>query len=259
MADQQKHFVLVHEACHGAWTWYKVVKLLSSAGHRVTALDLGVSRCNEPEDMDKTVSISDYLKPLMEFMGSLPEEERVILVGHGYGGVAVSLAMEKFPEKISVAVFAAAVMPSWKLPIIDVFEESLLDCEFSFHHGRENFPTSVILGLDFLSSKMYNCCPSEDTTLASLLVEPTSFFLKDLGNETLLTREKFGSVNRVYIVCSKDEVLKEEFQLWMIYNSPTTPTKAVVRVILDSGHMVMLSKPDELSICLKEIAEKYTI
>ncbi|XP_042484671.1 methylesterase 10-like [Macadamia integrifolia] len=256
MSDQQKHFVLVHEACHGAWTWYKVVKLLSSFGHKVTALELG-------ENMNRIVSISDYLRPLMKFMASLPYKEQVILVGHGYGGLAVSLAMEKFPKKISVAVFAAAVMPTWRLPIIDVFEEyfmstpeeSLLDCEFSFDHGRENFPTSVILGPDFLSSKMYNCCPSEDTTLASLMVEPTSFFFKDLVNETLLTRERFGSVNSVYIFCSKDEVLTEEFQLWMICNSPTTPA---VRVILDSGHMVMLSKPDELSLCLKEIAETYS-
>ncbi|KAF0923473.1 hypothetical protein E2562_006362 [Oryza meyeriana var. granulata] len=34
-----KHFILVHGLCHGAWCWYKVVTMLCSVGHRVTALD----------------------------------------------------------------------------------------------------------------------------------------------------------------------------------------------------------------------------
>ena len=44
-------------------------------------------------------------------MEALPFHERVILVGHSYGGHAISQAMENFPSKIFVAVFATAVMP----------------------------------------------------------------------------------------------------------------------------------------------------
>ena len=44
-------------------------------------------------------------------MEALPFHERVILVGHSFGGYAISQAMENFPSKISVAVFATAVMP----------------------------------------------------------------------------------------------------------------------------------------------------
>ena len=44
-------------------------------------------------------------------MEALPFHERVILVGHSYGGYAISQAMEYFPSKISVAVFATAFMP----------------------------------------------------------------------------------------------------------------------------------------------------
>ncbi|KAI5316687.1 hypothetical protein L3X38_036394 [Prunus dulcis] len=42
----QKHFVLVHGACHGSWCWYKIKPRLESAGHRVTALDLAASGIN---------------------------------------------------------------------------------------------------------------------------------------------------------------------------------------------------------------------
>ena len=48
-------------------------------------------------------------------MEALPFHERVILVGHSYGGYAISQAMEYFPSKISVAVFATASMPGLTL------------------------------------------------------------------------------------------------------------------------------------------------
>ncbi|CAL1399574.1 unnamed protein product [Linum trigynum] len=39
----RRHFVLVHEACFGAWSWYKMLPLLASTGHNVTAIDLAAS------------------------------------------------------------------------------------------------------------------------------------------------------------------------------------------------------------------------
>ncbi|MCD9560460.1 hypothetical protein HAX54_019142, partial [Datura stramonium] len=107
----KKHFVLVHTGCHGAWSWYKIVDLMRSAGHNVTALDMGVSGINSKKALEIS-SYSDYLSPLMEFMASLPADKKdVVLVGHSFGGLAISKAMETFPEKISTAVFVAALMP----------------------------------------------------------------------------------------------------------------------------------------------------
>lgn len=116
------HFVLVHGAFHGAWCWYKVITLLKSAGHKVTALDLGASGIN-PKQVHELHSILDYFEPLMEFMASLPAEERVILVGHSLGGLCLSAAMERFPEKVSVAVFATALMPGPDFTFASIEEE----------------------------------------------------------------------------------------------------------------------------------------
>ncbi|KAK1557920.1 hypothetical protein Q3G72_034225 [Acer saccharum] len=65
-----------------------------------------------PSQLHDIPSMSAYFKPLMEFMASLPPEERVILVGHSMGGYCISAAMESFPHKVSVAVFCTAFMPS---------------------------------------------------------------------------------------------------------------------------------------------------
>lgn len=113
------HFVLVHGSCHGAWCWYKLIKLLKSPGHRVTAVDLAASGINLEKVEDLNIQ-SDYLQPLMDFMAGLPAEEKVILVGHSMGGVAVSVAMEKFPNKIAVAVFATAYMQGPELSMVKI-------------------------------------------------------------------------------------------------------------------------------------------
>ena len=108
--DSQKHFVLVHGACHGAWCWFKLKPLLEAAGHRVSAFDLSASGTNT-KVIQQVTSLSDYTLPLLEFMAAVPAEEKVVLVGHSLGGMNIALAMDKFPEKVAVAVFLTAFMP----------------------------------------------------------------------------------------------------------------------------------------------------
>ncbi|XWS33669.1 hypothetical protein CRYUN_Cryun22dG0102500 [Craigia yunnanensis] len=178
MVKKERHFVLVHGACHGAWCWYKVATQLKSMSHKVTAIDMAASGIH-PKQVHEIHSISDYFEPLMEFMASLPPEERVIIVGHSKGGFCISAAMERH-----VGVY------------------------------------------------------------------------KDEGSikATAVTKEKYGLVHRVYIVCNKDNLIKEDFQRWMIENNPPDE----VKLISGADHMVMFSKPKELSSCLQEIAEKYS-
>lgn len=115
----KKQFVLVHGANHGAWCWYKLATLLSSAGHNVTALDLAASGIS-PIKVEQVHSFSEYVEPLITFLGSLAPKERVILVGHSSGGAVISFAMERFPEKIAVAVYASAVMPGPSLSYLTI-------------------------------------------------------------------------------------------------------------------------------------------
>ncbi|KAJ9170761.1 hypothetical protein P3X46_018841 [Hevea brasiliensis] len=258
--ETKKHFVLVHGSGHGAWCWYKIVPLLKWAGHQVTALDLGASGIN-PKQLNELKSFSDYVYPLMEFIASLPLDERVILVGHSYGGLGLSLAMENFPEKILVAVFVTAYMPNFIHPPVTLVQEffkrtppeSLLDCQITFHQGPENLPISAAFGPQYLEAMMYHNSQPEDLELAKLLLRPFKFFLEDLAKESLLTEAKYGSIKRVFVVCKEDAVMKEEIVQWMIENSPTEQ----VKLIDGADHMVMLSKPEELCKIFQEIADNY--
>lgn len=124
---------MVHGACHGAWCWYKIVALLKSDGQQVTTLDMAASGIH-PKQVHELNSITDYYEPLMEFLRSLPQEERVILVGHSLGGICISMAMEFFPNKIAAAVFVTAFMPSPQLSFVTLFQEVYLWLFFIFSY-----------------------------------------------------------------------------------------------------------------------------
>ncbi|KAL2477221.1 Methylesterase 3 [Forsythia ovata] len=260
LARSDSHFVLVHTAGHGAWCWYKLVPLLRSSGHNVTALDLAASGINPKHVLDVPF-ISDYFRPLTELMASLPRHEKVIIVGHSYGGLAISHAMERFPEKISVAVFVTALMPGPYTNFSIFFQETVrsegdhLDTRITYDNGPKNPPTSYTLGPKYMLEKLYQLSPIEDWTLATMLVRPFyAYTTEDFSRELTLSVHKYGSVSRVFIMTDKDKVRQKYFQRWMIkHNRPDE-----VKFIKGSDNMVMMSKPKELLVQLLDIAEKYS-
>ncbi|KAJ6348657.1 hypothetical protein OIU77_006270 [Salix suchowensis] len=103
------HFVLVHGISGGSWCWYKIRCLMENSGYRVSCIDLKGAGI-DPADADSVHSFDDYNKPLMDFMSSLPDNEKVILVGHSAGGLSVTQATHRFSGKIRLAVYLAATM-----------------------------------------------------------------------------------------------------------------------------------------------------
>lgn len=83
-----------------------------------------------------------------------------------------------------------------------------------------------------------------------MLVRPGRCFPNDPESENMVTEHNYGSINRAFVVCKEDKAIEEEFQRWMIEQSPGIEVKEIE----GADHMVMLSKPQEL--CL-EIGEKY--
>ncbi|XP_058743346.1 methyl jasmonate esterase 1-like [Vicia villosa] len=258
-----EHFVLIHGGSHGAWCWYKVATLLKSAGHNVTTVELAASGIN-PIQVQDICQISTYYEPLMTFMESLPPNEKVILVCHSLGGVSTSVAMEKFPHKISVAVFATAYVLSENLTYPIFLQEqarrrkniSLMDTQFFFFDGPNKPATARLYGPKFTASKIYQLSPPEDLTLSLSLVRPVRLYndVELLKKETAVTNHKNGRVPKIFIIAKSDKLVSEDFQKWIIERSGPF---AEVKVIKDSDHMVMFSKPKKLTSILLKIAQKF--
>lgn len=87
---ETKKFVLIHGEGFGAWCWYKTIVLLEEAGLLPIALDLTGSGI-DLKDTNNITTLTDYSKPLIQYLQNLPEDEKVFDDHERY----VSLRLEK--------------------------------------------------------------------------------------------------------------------------------------------------------------------
>ncbi|CAI9110090.1 OLC1v1010055C2 [Oldenlandia corymbosa var. corymbosa] len=257
--QKQQHFVLVHGACHGAWCWFKLKPLLESAGHRVTAMDLSASGIN-PKEIEEVVTFEEYSLPLLEFMTSLPANEKVILVGHSLGGLNIALVSDKYPDNVLVAVYLTAFMPdSVHAPSYPLDQriplEAFLDTEFKSYGSLEQPLTTMFFGPQFFASKLYQHTSTQDLELAKFLARPSSLFLEDLSKVKPLSKQGYGSVIRAYIICTEDKAIPKDIQNLLI----DTVGVSMVKEMEDTDHMPMLSKPQQLCQALQQISDEFTV
>ncbi|XP_058081590.1 methyl jasmonate esterase 1-like [Magnolia sinica] len=128
-----------------------------------------------------------------------------------------------------------------------------MDCKLDLHKGQGK-PATILFGPRFLSQRCYQLSPPEELTLAMTLRREGPAPPEELLHAPILSKERYGSVSRVYIICDEDKCISPDFQRWMIENDPVKE----VKVINGSDHMTMFSKPQELCNCLLEIAETYS-
>ena len=64
------HFVLIHGAFQGAWSWYRLEDQLLKAGHNVTSFDLTGAGINLV-DPNTITTWEEYHKPALDFFQSL--------------------------------------------------------------------------------------------------------------------------------------------------------------------------------------------
>ncbi|KAL5566962.1 hypothetical protein UlMin_030126 [Ulmus minor] len=240
--DEKKvQFVLVHGASHGGWCWYKIRSLLESDGHKVTCIDLKGAGI-DLTDPNTILTFSDFNEPLVSFFSSLPQDEKVILVGHSAGGLNITDILHKFPKKIHVAVYVAAVMSRNGIPanvqrLVGFPERDALD--FTYGLGPDKPPTSVIFKPEYQRPLLYNRSPIEDTTLASMLLRPSP--VRPMFDAQFEETTDIDSIPRVYIKTLDDHLMAEEEHEDMIKQWPPSQVFA-----LESDHSPFFSTPSQL-------------
>jgi pimeloyl-ACP methyl ester carboxylesterase len=102
-------FVLVHGAWSGGWKWRFVAPMLRRAGHEVltpTLTGLGERAHLARPDIDLDVHVQDVVGLL-----EMEDLRDVVLLGHSYGGMVVTGAAERCPERIRRLVYLDAFVP----------------------------------------------------------------------------------------------------------------------------------------------------
>ena len=104
-----RHFVLLHGAFHGGWCWAPVAEILRGAGHHVTTptqTGVGERRHLMSRDITLDVFAADLINHI-----ETEELTDIVLVGHSFGGFAISAAADRIPARIRHLVYLDARIP----------------------------------------------------------------------------------------------------------------------------------------------------
>jgi pimeloyl-ACP methyl ester carboxylesterase len=102
-------YVLVHGGGHGGWCYQPVARLLRTAGHEVyapTLSGLGERSHLPAADIDLDTHVTDVVNVL--FYEDLHD---IVLVGHSYGGMVITGAADRAPERIAHLVYLDGALP----------------------------------------------------------------------------------------------------------------------------------------------------
>lgn len=228
-----KTYVLVHGSWHGAWCWFKVVPRLVHAGHRALAIDLpGHGRAWMPP---AEVTLQDYVDAVCGVLGGL--DDAAILVGHSRGGIVISQAAERCPDKVTRLVYLAAfLIPSGEAMLATALSDTdslippnlVVDEDDGWHMLKDEAQREAL----------YHDCSDEDVALARSLLTPEPN--APVATPLELT-ESFARIPRLYIQCLQDRTVSPALQRRMY---EATPCERVVS--LETSHSPFLSAPDEL-------------
>ena len=234
-------FVLISGAWHAGWCWERVVPLLSDAGHRVLAPDLlGTG-------LDRTplahVTLAQWADQIADVVRSEPEP--VILIGHSRGGIVISEAAERVPERVRSLVYIAAGLVPNGDSLLAVSNRFVPD--FGLDMVTIHSDGTYTVNPDQVRPRLYN--KTDPTWIARAEARLQADPANTLTETVHLSAERFGSVPRAYIETTEDRTVFVELQRAMRNDMPCDPV-----LTLNSDHCAFYSDPQALTRSLLSIA-----
>ena len=103
-------YVLIPGMCHGSWCFDDLAAALREAGHRVLALTLtGVA--DRAHLMAGGVNLDTHVTDVLAAIEQgVTEDDKLILVGHSYGGAVITGVADRIPRRVESLVFLDAVV-----------------------------------------------------------------------------------------------------------------------------------------------------
>ena len=98
-----KTFVLLHGAFHGGWCWERVASPLRARGHRVTT-PTQTGLAERRHLMSREITLGTFVDDLVNHL-HYEDLTDAVLVGHSFGGNALSGAAERVPWRIAELVY----------------------------------------------------------------------------------------------------------------------------------------------------------
>jgi pimeloyl-ACP methyl ester carboxylesterase len=111
-------YVLVHGGGHGGWCYQPVARLLLSQGHEVYAPSL--TGLGEREHLFRCgVDLDCHITDIVNLL-HFEDLQKVILVGHSYGGMVITGAADRATDRVGHLVYLDAATPVNGQSLVDV-------------------------------------------------------------------------------------------------------------------------------------------
>lgn len=235
-------FILIHGAWHGGWCWDRVLPLLRAEGHQVLAPDLpGMGQDASELGDDPLAQWADFVADLASKAG-----RPVILVGHSRGGLVISEAAERVPDRIDRLVYLTAFLLEQGQSLADVAGRyPAVGPGPAIRPAAD--PSRLMVDLEQALPIFYGRTSEAEARDAArrLTPEPTAA----LTTPVKVSAERFGSVARAYIEATEDRAISLEMQREM---QAALPCGLVIT--LNSDHSPFYSAPSELADALLSLA-----
>jgi pimeloyl-ACP methyl ester carboxylesterase len=272
-----KNFLFVHGAWHAAAHWNEVTERLVGMGHRAFAIDLPGSGlkatypqsylrndftafASEPSSVGG-IHLADYADAITRQLISMARHGKVMLVGHSFGGLAVTLAAEAQPDLIEHLIYLTAYVPVPDLPN-GVALASLPEGQSSISgailigdprvtgaqriNPRDADPAYVEKG----RMALYNDVSTEEYLRFVAYCNPDLPLAVAFDNANG-TVERWGRIPRTFIRCTEDHTIPLLLQDRMISEADAaTPANKFQVHTLPSSHSSFASMPDRLAAVL---------
>jgi len=231
--------VLVHGAWHGSWAWERVLPLLSAAGVEAIAVDL-------PGHGSDRGPLGDLHGDAAWVRAELDRHDRVVLVGHSYGGAVITEAGDHPTVDRLVYVAAFPLRDDESCAHAASAEAAGID-----HRGRPD------LGAGFVHHADGTVTLDPGTATACLLSDcdpPTiTWALGRLGPQPLNTLTQspttfaWRSKPSTYVVCANDQAIHPDLQRILARRC-----QAIIE--WPTGHSPFLSEPQRVAELLGTLA-----
>ena len=163
---------------------------------------------------------------------------KAVLVGHSRGGIVISQAAQYAPDSVASLIYLSAFLVEDGLSLNDVRSATDAGQPPPFEPTPDG--KALTVAPDAARALFYNLTPEPLATRAIERLRPEA--VAPLSTPVNLTPERYGSIPRAYIECTRDAAILLDLQRRMQQAMPCHP---VLRI--DSDHSPFYSAPEKLA------------
>jgi pimeloyl-ACP methyl ester carboxylesterase len=233
-------YVLVHGAWHGGWCWRRVAERLRHDGHAVftpTCTGLG----ERAHLMSRDITLDTFTQDIAAVVEA-EELSDIVLVGHSFGGLAISGVADCMPERIRHLVYLDALLVRPGESPFDILAPEVVA-------RRTKAAEESSGGLSLPPQAPASFGVTDEADVAWLKRRLTPHPITTYASPLNINNPVGNGLPRTYVACTEPAyTFLDEVKAWV------RQEEGFRWIEMATGHDAMITAPDELARILADIA-----